>query len=88
MKTQARTIDTATVESAAATIMRYLHDHPDSADTVEGVAEWWLRRQHVSDTLAIVNEALELLAADGSVQQRRTADGRLIYKLASYDAET
>ena len=79
MKTQK--IDTATVESTAAAIMRYLHALPDSADTVEGVAEWWLARQRVKDTMEIVSGALELLIADGSVQKYQNADGRVIYTL-------
>jgi hypothetical protein len=27
-------------------ILRYLHSHPHAADTVEGIAKWWLPRRN------------------------------------------
>lgn len=79
MKEQSPDIDLATVESAAAAIKRYLDEHPGSADTVEGVAEWWLARQRVRETLAVVSQALNLLTDSGAVRKLRSVDGREIY---------
>lgn len=80
-------IDPATIDSAAAAIRRYLAEHPGSADTVEGVAEWWLARQRACETLAVVTEALRRLSASGEVRESRTAGGRVIYKLATKDRD-
>ena len=71
------------IEDAAATIMRYLEKHPESADTVEGVADWWLARQRVADTLDLVNQALEQLAEEGLVRKQEISNGRYMYTLNS-----
>lgn len=82
-----RTMDSATIDSAAAAIKRYLQDHPDSADTVDGVAEFWLTRQRVRETRVVVSEALKRLTASGAVHEVRNVDGRVIYKLVSEDPD-
>jgi hypothetical protein len=28
-------------------ILAYLAEHPQAMDTIEGIAEWWVRRQEV-----------------------------------------
>lgn len=80
-------IDSATIDSATAAIRRYLAEHPGSADTVEGVAGWWLPRQRARETLTVVTLALRRLSASGEVQESRTTDGRVIYKLVTKDRD-
>ena len=48
----------AEVEGA---ILAYLAEHPQAADTLEGIAEWWLARHEVRVTLMTVERALRRL---------------------------
>lgn len=59
-------------------ILRYLHDHPDAADTVEGIAKWWLPAAWRVDIDA-VQCALFRLEAQGLVHRRINADRHEVY---------
>jgi hypothetical protein len=63
----------------AAQILAYLSAHPDAQDTVEGIAEWWLLEQRISDTTTAVREALAELVARGMASQHIGRDGRILY---------
>ncbi|GAA5784792.1 hypothetical protein GCM10007860_17180 [Chitiniphilus shinanonensis] len=51
-------------------IRDYLRTRPDSADTVEGIHEWWIRWPGEPEPLAVTREALERLQAAGEVERR------------------
>lgn len=59
-------------------ILRYLHSHPDAADTVEGIAKWWLPAEWCVDTRT-VEAALARLGTQGLIHQRRNADQHVLY---------
>jgi len=59
-------------------ILRYLHSHPDAADTVEGIAKWWLPAEWCTD-IRIVQSALTRLEAQGLVHRRINADRHVLY---------
>jgi len=42
-------------------ILAYLAEHPHAADTLEGIAEWWLARHEVRVTVMIVERVLRRL---------------------------
>lgn len=69
------------VISVAAQIQRYFDRHGRAADTVEGIASWWLRDSG-SVPLALVQQALERLVAQGTVIRRITPGGRVVYASA------
>ena len=57
-------------------------DHPNAADSVEGVASWWLSRQRVHYELALVKTALEFLQREGVVSATPgNGNGNSIYRL-------
>jgi hypothetical protein len=59
-------------------IRRYCAQHPNAADTVEGVRRWWL-----ADLLCSreeVERALAELVARGEVIERSLADGTILYR--------
>jgi hypothetical protein len=58
-------------EAMAATILRYLQSRPDAADSLEGIAQWWLLRAWSEYQLAAVERALALLLARGLVHETR-----------------
>jgi hypothetical protein len=66
-------------EAVAGVIQRYLASHPLAADTVEGVARWWIPRQRLEETLARTEAALERLVVRGVVE-RTEIGGRVVYR--------
>jgi hypothetical protein len=65
------------VRAVAQSIARYLHDHPDAADTVEGVHHVWIGDPALSSSLDITQAALELLLASERVVCVRVARRQL-----------
>lgn len=59
-------------------ILRYLNNHPDAADTVEGIAKWWLPATWCIDPHTVA-AALARLHAQGLVRRRRNADRHELY---------
>jgi len=67
------------IERISGEIHQYLLKHPNAADTVEGIARWWLVRQRYQDAMFVVQEALEYLVKRGLVVQSLNADKQCIY---------
>lgn len=61
-------------------ILRYLAACPHAADTVEGVAGWWLARQRFHDTCQAIEEILEELVSEGLLVKVNLANNTVIYK--------
>ena len=61
-------------------ILGYLIAHPDAQDTLQGIAEWWLLEQRITEQTALVSEALAALVTEGLVIERR-GEARSYYKL-------
>lgn len=69
------------VEGLAEEIAQYLQSRPRGADTLEGIARWWLARQRLQEAEERVGRALELLCHQGVLDHRISADGRVIYSV-------
>jgi len=50
-------------------ILRYLTNRPEAADTVAGIAEWWLMRDTIETALTEVRSALRELLGEGLVSE-------------------
>ena len=74
------TKDEEDIKRVAQEIERYLVSHPAAADSLEGVAKWWLTRQRYQDALVIVEKALDYLIASGRVVKTKKSDGTCIYR--------
>src|SRR5262249_52494108 len=72
--------DDAIVDEIAAEILAYLEQHPEAADTLEGVVQWWILQQRFLRGIQSTNRALEGLVAQGQLERVRSADGRTIYR--------
>lgn len=79
--------DNNEIAQVAQDIERYLVLHPNAADTLEGIARWWLQRQRFIDSLERVNDALEVLIRRGMVKKITSADGNKIYR-CSFSGES
>lgn len=62
-------------------ILRYLEDHPNARDTVEGITEWWLLQNEIQQRLAEVEAALGELVQSGLVIADRGAGRAVHYRL-------
>ena len=71
--------DAARIDAVAGEIRRYLDAHPDAADTVDGVLQWWLPAASAAVSREIVEHALDTLVAKGDIVRRTHADGTVIY---------
>ena len=71
----------ANVRQLVDVIRQYLSKHPDAADTLEGVVNWWLLRQRYENAMAMVNQALELLVQQGDLTKIKHRGSPPIYKL-------
>ena len=60
-------------------ILSYLRRHPQAADTVTGIASWWLPQQRGEAALTGVQQALDELATQGLVVKTMLADGTILY---------
>jgi hypothetical protein len=77
--------ETTDVAAVAAAIRRYLRDHPHAADTLEGIALWWLSGNAGNERLTNVQRAIEQLVNQGEVVRQIRRDGTVIYERSKQD---
>ncbi|MDP1832258.1 MAG: hypothetical protein Q8K67_09380 [Geothrix sp.] len=61
-------------------ILRYLHDHPEAADSLDGIASWWLPQSGFTAATEAVQEALARLVEEHRIARIDLADGRTLYQ--------
>jgi Fe2+ or Zn2+ uptake regulation protein len=61
-------------------ILRYLHEHPEAADSLEGIASWWLPPSGPAVSTEAVREALALLVAQQRIARIDLADRHTLYQ--------
>jgi hypothetical protein len=49
-------------------IVGYLTRHPEAADTLDGIAAWWVPMQRIETEVAEVTKAVEVLIARGVLE--------------------
>jgi hypothetical protein len=59
--------DEGRVVNVAREIRRYLETHPQSFDSLEGIATWWVLRQRIQAELDLVRAALVRLETRGEI---------------------
>ena len=65
----------------AVKILRYLAEHPNAADTSDGILEWWLFKQSIFDEERVVEQALDSLVEQKLIFKVEAADTRKHYYL-------
>lgn len=63
-------------------ILNYLKKNPASADTLEGITDWWLKLERVDQAVDKVAEALEVLIKAGSIKAVKSENGKILYRFA------
>lgn len=61
-------------------VLNYLLDHPNARDNLEGIATWWLDRQHTPFQLAHLERILHRLVDRGWLISDVRADRRRAFK--------
>jgi Fe2+ or Zn2+ uptake regulation protein len=72
--------DDPDVTTVVSQINIYLREHPNSADTAEGIARWWFASVP-RPTTEQVRVALRWMEALGVVEALPAADGKVRYRL-------
>ena len=73
------------MNTIAEEIPRYLRDHPDAADSFEGIRQWWLPRVRFEEATASIEKALQELLERGVVVRQVMPDGTTIDRRADTD---
>ena len=60
-------------------IVRYLKSHPEAADSLEGIAKWWIPQQQYIESVEKVYKALNYLIENKIVSRKILSDGSKIY---------
>lgn len=76
-------MNAADIAVAAARIRRYLAEHPQAADTLEGVAVCWLSGNTSEEYLITVHCAMQKLVDAGEMAKHVLIDGTIIYERAA-----
>lgn len=63
-------------------ILRYLQNHPQASDTVEGITQWWIIHQRYIESYHMVEQVLEGLVQRGLVHCQKNRDGTIFYSRA------
>ena len=69
-------------EEVAEAIVKYLGEHPQAMDTLEGIAEWWVMRQQVRVSVITLTRVLRHLTESGVLEEIGTGEARR-YRLKS-----
>jgi hypothetical protein len=71
----------AAVPDIAREILRYLDHHPEAKDTLDGIAQWWLRREQGTPVLGDVEGAVSWLCSRGLLLETRRPGVPPYYRL-------
>ena len=62
-------------------LLSYLEDHPNAADTAEGIRQWWLIKRIADYSKDIVEASLDQLVESKTVKKKQSTNGNDIYLL-------
>lgn len=82
-----RRCDEVPVEQLAEEILTYLHSRKHAADTMEGIARWWLLRVRIQDETLRVEKAIQSLFDKGLIKKMVLPDGNELYACMDQNAK-
>jgi hypothetical protein len=65
----------------ATSILAYLRKHPQAADTLRGIVNWWLPQQSREGGYQHVEQALAALVLEGKLCSTELPNGEVLYAL-------
>jgi hypothetical protein len=73
--------DKATSAEIEGAVLDYLRSHPEAADTLEGIVEWWLPRQRYATARERIARVLADLVGAGLLRRDPLPGGGELYAL-------
>ena len=70
-----------TTRAVQAELLDYIQQHPDAADTAEGIRQWWLIRRIAAYSRDIIQASLDQMVASHALKKQSTRDGEVIYQI-------
>ena len=67
------------------TVLAYLAQHPDAADTLDGIVSWWLPQQRYETERRRIEQVLSRLVERGQLRCNRLPGGAVLYALNPAD---
>jgi hypothetical protein len=68
-------------------ITLYLRNHPNAADSLDGIMQWWLPQQKNTVDENDLQQALDYLVAANMISRSILLDGHIIYSSKEDDAQ-
>lgn len=68
-----------TTKKIAGEITRDLQRQPGAADTLAGIARWWIPMQRMEEAVEEVQRALAYLEQAGEILRQECGDGTILY---------
>ncbi|MET3653940.1 hypothetical protein [Dyella japonica] len=62
-------------------VLAYLHQHPDAADTLDGIVSWWLPQQRYETERQRIEQVLRALVERGQLRRDNLPGGAVLYAL-------
>jgi len=62
-------------------VLAYLHQHPDAADTLDGIVSWWLPQQRYETERQRIEQVLRALVERGQLRRDSLPGGAVLYAL-------
>ena len=62
-------------------VLAYLDRHPQAADTLRGIVNWWLPQQRYESDCHRIERALGTLVAQGRLRRNQLPGGDVLYAL-------
>jgi len=72
------------LEDIQAEVLGYLDEHPNAADSVEAIQQWWILQRVARYSRAKIKQALDQLVEAHLVEQKILVDGSEVYARAQY----
>jgi hypothetical protein len=64
-------------------VLGYLDEHPTAMDTLDGIAEWWIRRQQIEIEVRRVSSVLQSLVQQGVLEEAQQSGVRFFRRRSS-----
>jgi hypothetical protein len=62
-------------------ILRYLQEHPDAHDTLEGIAQWWVLHEWTQLRITEVERVVDRLVAENLLVETYRTGSPALYRL-------
>ena len=69
------------VEKVAKEIESYLVSNPNAADSLNGITNWWIAKQRITENMDLVENAVERLVDSGVIRRNEDEPDNVIYSL-------